>query len=280
VQAVLGQTYAGDVSVIVVLDQAEPDATSLLPSSPRVQVISNYRVAGLSGARNSGILSASTDLIAFCDDDDEWKPTKLQEQVAALQREPSAPFASCAIDVDFDGRKTARLAGSDHVTHEQLLVSRMSMLHSSTFLIRREALLAELGLVDEQVPGSQNEDWDLLLRASALHPIVHVDKPLVTIMWTARSYFSREWDTKISSLEWMLERHPGISTSRDGAARVYGQIAFAHAASGARGPAVSWARRAISSSWREPRGYLALATAAGVSSDFVLRTLHRRGRGV
>ena len=61
------------------------------------------------------------------------------------------------------------------VTHADLLQSRMAMLHSSTFLIRRASLLDGIGLVNEAAPQSQNEDWDLLLRASARRDIVHVD---------------------------------------------------------------------------------------------------------
>ena len=45
------------------------------------------------------------------------------------------------------------------------------MVHSSTYLVWRGALLDGIGLVDETIPGSQNEDWDLALRAARRHPI-------------------------------------------------------------------------------------------------------------
>jgi len=279
VQSVLDQDYGGDLRVVVVLDRAEPDALRDLPDSPHVDVLTNERTPGLSGARNTGVLAAPEPLVAFCDDDDEWLPGKLSAQVAALTAEPGATFASCSIEVDFDGRRNVRLAGADRVTYADLLPSRMAMLHSSTFLIDRAALI-DIGLVDEHAPGSQNEDWDLLLRAARQRPIVHVDEPLVRVHWSARSYFSRDWETKISSLEWMLDRHPDIKTSAVGAARVYGQIAFGHAAAGARREAWRWSMRAIRTRWREPRAYLALAAAGGVSADWVLAQLHRRGRGV
>jgi hypothetical protein len=189
-------------------------------------------------------------------------------------------MASTAIEIDFDGVRNARLAGSDLITHDMLLPSRMSMVHSSTFVFRRAALLGELGLVDEHVPGSQNEDWDLCLRASSIAPIVNVDRPLVRVQWTARSYFNREWETKISSLKWMLERHPDIAANPVGAARVYGQIAFGYAAQKDRRAAWEWSKKSVRSRWREPRAYLALVAAAGVSGDFILQTLHKRGHGI
>jgi glycosyltransferase involved in cell wall biosynthesis len=280
VRAILNQAYDGDLEVMIVVDQDDPErATAGLPDDPRIRVISNDRKPGLSGTRNTGILRSAADLIAFCDDDDEWLPGKLTAQATALQQMPAAEFVSCSIEVDFEGSKSVRLAGKSVITHEDLLPSRLSMLHSSTFVIRRDALIDRLGLVDEEAPASQNEDWDLLLRASARAPIAHVDQPLVRIYWSG-SYFSRDWETKISSLEWMLAKHPDITTSAKGAARVYGQIAFGYAAWGHRRTALQWARRSIRRRATEPRAYLAVATAAGVSGEWILRTLHKRGHGV
>jgi glycosyltransferase involved in cell wall biosynthesis len=281
VRAILSQVYDGDLEVLIVVDQDDPEtAVAGLPEDSRIRVITNTRKPGLSGTRNSGILLATTDLIAFCDDDDEWLTGKLAGQVAALRRTPNAEFATCSIEVEFEGTRSVRLAGKSVISHDDLLPSRMSMLHSSTFLMRRAALVEGIGLIDEDVPGSQNEDWDLLLRASARRPIVHLDQPLVRIYWSARSYFSRDWETKIASRTWMLARHPDIVASPKGSARVYGQLAFAYAASGERRTAMRWARRSIRRRWREPRAYLAVATAAGVPAETILRSLHKRGRGI
>src|SRR5207244_1355723 len=142
------------------------------------------------GARNTGILALDTELVAFCDDDDQWTPDKLRRQVAALVAEPDAEFATCAIEVDFEGKCTPRLAGISRVTIDELTRSRMAMLHSSTFLARREALTPEaIGLVAEDAPGSQNEDWDLLLRAARRAPIVHLDEALVKVLWGRSSHY-------------------------------------------------------------------------------------------
>lgn len=155
------------------------------------------------------------------------------------------------------------------------------MLHSSTFVIARQPLLETIGLVDESIPGAQGEDWDLLIRAAEAQPIVHVDEPLVRVFWSANSYFGRRWDTKLASLRWMLERHPDLTRDRRAAARVYGQLAFAHAAHGDTRDALSWSARAALRSPLEPRAYIAAAVALRlVSSERVLASLHRRGRGV
>ena len=277
--AVLAQDYPGELRAVVIYDCAEPDQR--LADGDRVRVAVNTRTPGLAGARNTGILSLDTDLIAFCDDDDEWLPGKLRAQVGALRARPGAEFASCGIAVDYAGSWHPRLAGQAEVTHEDLLRSRMVMVHSSTYLARRDALMTGIGLVDETIPGSQNEDWDLALRAARRQPIVNVDEPLVRIVWGASSHYALAWETKADSLRWMLAHHPELAGSRRGAARVYAQLAFAYACLRQRGDACRWAWRALRSNWHERRVPFALAVASGVvPGETVLRHLNSRGHGI
>jgi glycosyltransferase involved in cell wall biosynthesis len=269
--------------VLVVYDQAMADHTLTRHDYPAVTVLANRRTPGLAGARNTGILAVDTDLVAFCDDDDVWAPTKLVRQVTELRANPGSEFATCAMEVQYQDRVTPRLAGARLVGPDQLVRSRMAMLHASSFLIRRSSLVDShaLGLVAEDAPGSQNEDWDLLLRAAKRAPIVHVDEPLIRVLWGSRSFFAHEYDTKMASLRWMMRRHPEIADDRPGAARVYGQLACWSAATGDRVEAWRWTKQAVKSNWREPRAAIALAAATGVIRvDDVLGALHRRGRGI
>ncbi len=281
IDSVRSQQYDGTLSVVVVFDRAPEDPTLQADGTVPVRVISNTRTPGLAGARNSGILSSSAELVAFLDDDDHWLPDKLATQVQRLLSVPEAEFATTAINVEFEDRVVARLADRPVVTHADLLQSRMAMLHSSTFLIRRASLLEGIGLVNEAAPQSQNEDWDLLLRASARRDIVHVDTPLVGVRWGATSLFARAWDSRIAAAQWIIQEHPDIRTTNRGYARLLGQIAFAHAAAGGRRQAVRCALRAARVRWREPRAYLALIVAAGiVDGSTVMRLLHRHGHGI
>ena len=279
VAAVLAQDYPGRLRVVVVYDRSEPE----LPPGERLAVTVNVRTPGLAGARNTGIMALDTNLVAFCDDDDVWLPGKLRRQVAALQARPEAEFASCAIEVDYAGATHPRRAGQAEVTHADLLRSRMVMVHSSTYLARRAALTGPggIGLVDETIPGGQNEDWDLALRAARRHPIVHVDTPLVRVAWGASSYYVRQWQSRADSLLWMLEHHPELAGTRVGAARIYAQLSFAYACLRRRGDACRWAGRALRSNWHERRVPFALAVASGaVPGDAILRRLHAHGHGI
>lgn len=281
IRSILEQDYDGPVEVLVVHDREEPDPALEQVGARPVRVLRNERTPGLAGGRNTGVLATGAELVAFCDDDDRWTPTKLRRQVDALAAEPEAHLVTCSILVEYDGRTTARTAGVDRVTHAMLVRSRMAMLHSSTFLFRRASLLGPLGLIDEDIPGSQNEDWDILLRAAELHPVVHVDEPLVHVVWGRSSFFSRRWDTKIASSVWMLDRHPQVADDRRAAARLMGQIAFAHACSGHRREAWRWAAQVARRDPLQPRwvisGAVALWPPAG---EHVLGALHHFGRGL
>lgn len=279
VAAILAQDYPGELSVAVVFDQAEPDPAAA--DDDRVLVLANDRTPGLAGARNRGILALDTDLVAFCDDDDEWLPGKLVSQVRALLANPGAEFASCGIAVRSGGRTSDRTAGRAEVTYADLLRSRMAMVHSSTYLAARSALVDGIGLVDESIPGSQNEDWDLALRAARRQPIVNVDRPFVLVTWDTGSYYAQAWESKVAGLVWMLARHPDIAATGPGAARVYAQIAFGYACLGKRGASCKWAVRALRNNWRERRLPFVLAVATGaVSGERVLRTLYAHGHGI
>ncbi|MEU6999625.1 glycosyltransferase [Nonomuraea sp. NPDC046570] len=283
-RAVLAQNYAGPLELVIVVDGGDPAAVAeqvadvIAPRRPgadhqRARVLPNTLTPGLPGARNTGIAASAADLVAFCDDDDVWLPGKLTAQAAALTG--GAEFASCAIEVEYGSRRVPRLAGTDTVTQADLVRSRMVMVHSSTFLFRRGTLW-----VDESAPAGQNEDWDLALRAAKRHPIAHVDRPLVRVSWGASQYATR-WADRIAGLEWMLARHPELAVDPRGAARIYGQLAFHHAALGHRREAGHWAARTFAARLGEPRAPIALAVALGlIPAAAVLALLHSRGHGI
>ncbi|HEX6932386.1 MAG TPA: glycosyltransferase family 2 protein [Streptosporangiaceae bacterium] len=279
IASVLAQDYQGQIQVVVVFDGTPADQA--LADGDRVLVVANDRTPGLAGARNCGILATQCEFVAFCDDDDRWRPGKLGAQIAAMRASAGAEFSSCGIVVHFEGRSTDRLAGTVQVTHQDLIRSRMVMVHSSTYLASRAALVDGIGLVDETIPGGQNEDWDLALRAAARQPIVNVDQPLVEVAWGSGSHYETQWLTKAQGLLWMLEHHGDLVKDQAGAARVYAQLAFAYACLGDRSASYRWIGKALRRNWLEPRVPFAAAVAAGVvSGDRVLRTLHARGRGI
>jgi hypothetical protein len=94
------------------------------------------------------------------------------------------------------------------------------------------------------------------------------------------SYFSARWQMMIPALHYQLEKHPELARQPRNLARMYGRLAFAHAALGERGAARSWARRSIRLDWRQPRGYLSYLVTLGVPPRVIQRAANAAGRGV
>lgn len=282
IDSVLRSAYEGEIEVLVVFDQSEP--TSLPdPNQPgrSVHVLTNLRRPGLAGARNTGLLQARGDLIAFCDDDDEWLPDKLRLQVEALDAHPEAEVVATGVQLLYRGRIRERVPTRARVSVAELVRSRHMELHPSTFLARRHAVLEGIGLIDEAIPGSYGEDYEWLLRAAQRAPVLTIQRPLVRVDWNGGSWFSERWSMIIEAIAYLIERHPVLRSDRRGLARLYGRTAFAHAALGHRRTAVMWAARTLRLNALEPRGYLSLAVAGNVvSARMALSLAHRSGRGI
>jgi glycosyltransferase involved in cell wall biosynthesis len=281
VRSILSQRYRGSIECLVVFDGGD----RLLPSvavgpGRELNSIDNTRGAGLpAAARNSGALAARSELLAFCDDDDEWLADKLRHQVTALIRNEDVSAVSCGIEIAYRDRVVTRVANG-RVTFDDLLRSRVAELHTSTLLVRRDDLLSRIGLFDEAIPGGYAEDYEWLLRAARTAPVLAVDKPLARIHWHDSSFYEGRWGTLISSLHYLLEKYP-FRRNRKGLARIYGQLAFACAAANRPRESLIWSRRSIDLDWRQPRAYLSVPVAAGLlRPETPLRFLHRFGRGI
>lgn len=132
--------------------------------------------------------------------------------------------------------------------------------------------------MDEHVPHGYGEDYDLLLRATRNGPVVSVPHTVLTVHWDRPSHFAGKWDALAEGLTYILRKFPEFEGCPHGLARVTGQVAFAHAASGRRRAAPAWARSTLRQDPRQPRGWAALVVAP-VSADALLRVVHRTGRG-
>jgi hypothetical protein len=186
-----------------------------------------------------------------------------------------------AMQVD-DGRQThERLVPTDVVTRDDLLRSRLAGLHSSSFVFRRDALVDEIGMIDESLPGAYGEDYDVLLTTAGLAPIRLVNQPLVSVRWQGQSYYFGRWAEYARALTYLLSKHEDIADDPDGLARIRSQIAFSLAASGQGREARSLVGRVLRRQPRNLRAWLALAVSFKLlSADAVGRLANRFGKGI
>lgn len=238
VQSVLSQDYPGPIECLIVFDQSEPANPEVaVPPGRILRLLRNERSPGLAGARNSGAFAAQGTYLAFLDDDDEWLPSKLRLQVEALRRYGHAKVSATGIVVCYGRRQVARIPPESGDWFREFLRSRRMEIHPSTILVERRAFWEEIGPVDESIPGSYGEDYDWLLRAAKVTPFAIVAESLVRIYWHQGSHFSARWPMIIDALQYLLAKHPEFKREPQGLARIYGQIAFAYAASGDRNQA-------------------------------------------
>ena len=277
----MAQDLDAHLEVIVVFDRSEPDRSLESDEADRrVIVTTNARTPGLAGARNSGIDKASNEWIAFCDDDDEWHPGKLSAQFAAIGADPLAQAACTGILIRYKGKDTPRIPDPAKLTFVGFLDDRMTEVHPSSWLVNRELLTGEIGLVDEELPGSYAEDYDLFLRTSRLTSIAVAPEPSVRVWWHGASFFFERWKTIDEALGYLIEKYPELEEHPIGLARIEGQRALAQAAMGDRVRALRTARRCLSLNRFEKRVPLAVLVAAGVPAGFILGLAHRFGRGL
>ncbi|WP_319227420.1 glycosyltransferase family 2 protein [Draconibacterium orientale] len=72
-------------------------------------------------ARNNSINHASGRFIAFCDSDDQWKPDKLEKQLAVmLEKDCALSFSSYSV-IDEDGNHKKNIIAKDEVDYRTML---------------------------------------------------------------------------------------------------------------------------------------------------------------
>jgi hypothetical protein len=217
--------------------------------------------------------------VAFCDDDDEWLPEKVKRQVAAL-RGSSSDTCVTGVVIEYADHAVPRVPVPEDMTLKRLVRHRVMEAHPSTVMVRRAALTGEIGLVDEEIPGSFGEDYDWIIRAARHGGFAVVEDPLVRVRW-GQSMFSRDWPTIIAALDYLVDKHPEFSADRGALARISGQQAFALAALGRRREALRRAAATVRLNPRERRTPLAVAVALRlVSAERLMSLAHSRGRGI
>jgi glycosyltransferase involved in cell wall biosynthesis len=174
---------------ILVVDDGSADGTAALAENfarrdPRARVIRQHN-QGVGAARNAAILAARGTYIAPLDADDLWDPTKLEKQVACMDRfgERVGMVYCDSWLIDEHGTKL------EHESEFPCLVGqcRRRLVHynflgnASVPLFRAEALRrCGLYLTRQEQDGSQGcEDWDLALRIAEQWDVAPVPERLV-----------------------------------------------------------------------------------------------------
>lgn len=176
--SVLKQTFV-DFEVLIVNDGSSDRIVTWASeiTDSRVKLISQEN-QGLSAARNTGIIHAQGEYIAFLDADDLWEPTKLEKQVHCLDSKPEVGLVyTWTLLVDRQLRSTGTVTAShtEGNVWEKLLLG--DVIGSGSSAMIRRICFETVGLFDTEL--SSIEDCDMWVRIAARYPLAVIKEVLV-----------------------------------------------------------------------------------------------------
>jgi glycosyltransferase involved in cell wall biosynthesis len=192
IQSVRQQTFS-DLEIVVVVDGPDPQTILTLNeiADDRLRCVALSESVGGAEARNVGVQHASGHWVALLDDDDEWLPEKLKEQI----EESFSAAPQCIIITRFiDSRPNAQIVQpglpprpgqpiSEYLFAEtSVLGFRNGFMQTSTWLAPRQVFMDVP--FTKGLPRNQETDW--LIRAV---PALALE---VRVVWKTLAIFHNE----------------------------------------------------------------------------------------
>lgn len=185
----------GEVEVIVVDDASTDDTAKLLVEryGRWIRLLRLDERRGAGAARNAGVALARGEFVAFLDSDDVWLPGKLDAELRACERFPSAEVvlsdSQNFFEHEADGASRFAQNGLLHASGgkicwagdcDWLWTNSMNTVHTCSVTVRREALL-RIGpkLFAEDLDCC--EDWEFQMRVCHLCRVIVVPKVLAHV---------------------------------------------------------------------------------------------------
>jgi len=208
--SVRAQTYKS-LEVIVVEDGTETGVADWLDQElPNAQYIRHKENRGLAAARNTGLEHASGEYIAYLDDDDEWKPKRIERQVTALdpltsEHRDKIGAVYCAVERHAPDGSTKSVSypqnrGELRASIQAIGASTLP----STFLFKREAL-RDVGGFDESLSSSIDHDIWMSLATNGYHAIA-LDEPLVISYISGRESMMTDTEPRIEGVRQYVKK--------------------------------------------------------------------------
>jgi glycosyltransferase involved in cell wall biosynthesis len=165
---------------------------------------------GLAAARNTGLRLSRGEYVAYLDDDDEWKPTRIEEQVALLKDLPEDRRR--AVGVVYCGTEVRSPGGSvraiGHPVNRgklrEAIVREGAITLSSSFLFSKEAL-QRVGGYDEKLRSSVDHDIWMSLAAHGYEALT-LDRPLVVKYQTDHPKMTTDTATRVEGVRTYVEK--------------------------------------------------------------------------
>ncbi len=205
------QTYQ-NIEIIIVNDAPEEKdletrIRAMIQSlhDDRIQYLVLDHNQGACAARNIGAGIACGEFLAFLDDDDEWLPEKLSEQLKYMADEEVGLVSCESYTVNKRGEKTfePKPWPTEFKTDLEVLLTG-NWLGGVSFPLIRASRFFEAGQFDPEMKSSQ--DTDLYIRLVKISKAIICHKPLLNYYITSDS-ISANIPAKIQGFERILKKY-------------------------------------------------------------------------
>lgn len=182
VRSVLRQTYES-IELVIVEDGSDSGIADWIDSEDiECRYVRHDSNRGLAAARNTAIDTSTADYIAFLDDDDEWKPRRIERTVHRLRSIPEDRLSTFGVVYcGTERRRNGQVLSIGHPENEgnlkEAIMDKGASTLPSSCLFSKEALEA-VGGYDESLPSSIDHDIWMALAAGG-YDAYTVDEPLV-----------------------------------------------------------------------------------------------------
>jgi len=188
----------------------------------RIKYIKIVHSGGAAKPKNQGIRASRGEYIAVLDSDDEWMPTKLEEQVNFFKADLSQNIGFVGCDMLIVDEKKKQQYYWKTKFYENVLGNILveDYMGSGSCMLYKKAVFDKVGYFDERLTHAQ--DWEMRIRLCQKYRFGFVDKALVRYylhkgsVTSSLNYNTREKDLMYIYDKWkkVYSDNPGYNCRR------------------------------------------------------------------
>lgn len=270
IDSVIDQTY-DNIELLIVDDSSETDTESIVEeyNDCRIRYFEHEQNQGPAAARNTGIEQATGDYIAFLDDDDEWRHSKLEKQVPLLEKQPpDVGLVYCWMNYY---TQSGELVREYHPTYKGYVFPHVldgQRIGGCPTLLVRQEVVQEIDGFDESL--RRGDDGDFIRRICKKYNVAYISEVLVNVYTEHGHERLTSMRTKediqdaINSQEKKLEKFPSeLDQYPSRKANVLASLGYFHSLYPNWGMAINYYIRALMCSPTSPETYSYLSSSVG-----------------
>ena len=215
IESVLDQNYPNMETIVIDDCSSYNIADHLSEYLPDIELIRNSENRGANWSRATGISRAKGDYIAFLDDDDRWRPNKIERQIEAITNSPPEYGVVTTGFERNDGTTVIPEIDDNAELKKKLLLGTNPVGGFSKILVDM-SVIRRAGLPDIHLSSSQDIEW--FIRLSQECKFLGVQEPLVNFNEEGKDRITHKKVNKLS------DSHGEILRKHSKSVEKYGEI--------------------------------------------------------